>query len=174
MERLRGLWPIGAGALAAAVTAVLAFALFLQVEVSDLRDENDELAAGIESADEALQQQRQLMAVLAAPDVQQIILEPTDPTSVATVSYYWSGSTRAGALFCNDLPPLREGQTFQVWLTTEDGIYAIGSFQSWDGVGQHYLNLEDVPARPLAIGVSIEDTPDAAEPGDMLLIADLQ
>jgi len=174
MERLRGLWPIGAGALAAAVTAVLAFALFLQVEVSDLRDENDELAAGIESVDEALEQQRQLMAVLAAPDVQQVSLEPTDPASAATVSYYWSGSTRAGALFCNDLPPLREGQTFQVWLTTEDGIYAIGSFQSWDGVGQHYLNLEDVPARPLAIGVSIEDTPDAAEPGDMLLFAELR
>ncbi|MEE8347091.1 MAG: anti-sigma factor [Dehalococcoidia bacterium] len=174
MERLRRLWPIGAGALAVAVTASLAFALILQVEVGDLKDENDELAAEIDSADELLIEQRQLMAVLAAPDVQQISLESRDPTSAATAVYHWSGAAKAGALFCKDLPQLGEGQLYQVWLTTEDGVYAIGSFETWDGVGQLYLNLEDVPARPLAIGMSIEDTPNADQPSEIFLFAELR
>ena len=113
------------------------------------------------------------MAVLAAPDVQQVSLEPTDPTSPATVVYHWSGAARAGALLCGHLPPLREEHVYQVWLMTEAGTYALGSFETWDGTGQLYLDLADIPERPVAIGVSIEDTPVLNEPGDMFLFIEL-
>ncbi len=174
VERLRRLWPIGAGALAAAAAASLAFALFLQAEVNDLRDENSQFAAEIESVDVQLTQQQQIMAVLAAPDVQQISLEPADPTSAAAAVYYWSSAAGAGALLCNNLPALQQGQVYQFWILTDDGTHGVGSYESYHGIGQLSVDLADIPGRPVAIGVSIEDTPDAEEPGGMFLFAEFR
>ena len=175
VERLRGLWPFGVGALAAAAVASLAFALFLQLEVSDLRDESDELATEIESADAVLTQQQQLMAVLAAPDAQKISLEPTDPSAPAAIAYHWSGTAQVGALFCDSLPALQEGQVYLLWLIAGDGRgHRLGSCDSLDGGGQIIVDLRGVPEHPVAIGVSIEDSPDAQEPGEMLLFATLR
>jgi len=174
LERLRRLWPAGAGLLAATATAALAFALFLQMQVSDLRGENDQLSARIESADARLTEQQQVMAVLTASDMQHIHLEPTDPTSSAAAIYHWSGSAKAGAILCNHLPPLQDGQVYQVWFLTESGSYPAGRFQSRDGIGQLSVALEDTPERPVAIGVSIEDAEHVDEPGEMFLIAELQ
>lgn len=174
LERLRRLWPAGAGLLAATATAAIAFALFLQAEVSDLRGENDQLAAQIESADARLTEQQQVLAVLAASDMQHIHLQPTDPTSSAAAIYHWSGSANSGAMTCNHLPPLQDGQVYQVWFLTESESYPAGRFQSRDGVGQLSMALEDMPERPVAIGVSIEYAEDPHEPGEMFLIAELQ
>jgi len=168
---------VGAGVLAAAATAAAAFvfAIFLQAQVNDLRGENDQLVSQIESANARLTQQQQVVALLAAPDAQQVKLEPTDPASSAAAVYYWSSSTKAGAITCNHLPPLQEGQVYQVWFLTESGSYPVGRFQSWDGVGQLSMALEDLPERPVSIGVSIEDAADVVEePGEMFLIAELQ
>jgi hypothetical protein len=173
-ERLRSLWPAGAAVLVATAAASLAFALFLQAEVNDLRDENDQLAAQIETADVRLTQQQQLMAILAAPDSQQISLEPTDPASSASAVYHWSGFAKAGALFCNNLPHLEEGQVYQVWFLTENDSYSAGTFDFWDGAGQFSTDLEKIPARPLTIGVSIESAGAAREPGEMFMRAELQ
>jgi len=174
LERLRTLWPAGVGLLAATTAASLALALFLQMQVSDLRGEKDQLAAQIESADARLTQQQQVMALLAAPDTQHIHLEPTDPTSSAAAVYQWSGAAKAGAITCNHLPPLQEGQVYQVWFLTESESYPTGRFESWDGIGQLSMALEDLPERPVAIGVSIENAGDVGEPGEMLLLAELQ
>jgi len=174
LERLRGLWPAGVGLLAATAAATLAFALFLQAEVSDLRGEKDQLAAQIESADARLTEQQQVMAVLAASDMQHIHLQPTDPTSSAAAVYHWSGAAKAGAILCNNLPPLQEGQVYQVWFLTESGSYPAGRFQSSHDIGHLSMALEDSPERPVAVGVSIEYAEDVEEPGEMLLIAELQ
>jgi hypothetical protein len=170
MQLLRRLWPVGAGIVTAAAVASLTFAFFLQAEVDDLRDENDQLEAQVEDADEMLNEQRQLMAILAAPDVQQVRLDATDPTTSAGAVYQWSRSAGTGALLCNNLPALQEGQEYKVWFLTQDHSYAAGSFQTWDGIGQLTMNLEDLPELPVAIGVSIEHV-DAQEPGEMFLLA---
>jgi cell division protein FtsB len=174
LERVRRLWPAGVGLLAATAAASLAVALFLQMELSDLRSENDRLTAEVESADARLAEQQQVMALLSAPDAQQIRLEPTDPASSAAAVYHWSGSARAGALTCNHLPPLQEGQVYQVWFLTESESYPAGRFRSWDGIGQLSVALEDLPERPVAIGVSIEYSEGVGEPSEMFLIAELQ
>jgi hypothetical protein len=173
MQLLRRLWPVGAGIVTAAAVASLTFAFFLQAEVDDLRVENDQLEAQVEDADEILTEQRQLMAILAAPDVQQVRLAATDHTTAAGAVYQWSSSTGAGALLCNNLPALQEGQEYKVWFLTQDHSYEAGSFQTWDGIGQLTLDLGDLPELPVAIGVSIEDV-DAQEPGLMFLFAEFQ
>jgi hypothetical protein len=173
-DRLRRLWPAGIAVLAAGATASLALALFLQTQVSDLRDDNDQLAAEVESASARLTEQQQVMAVLAAPDTQQIALEPTDPTSHAGAIYHWSGSAQSGALVCNNLPNLQAGQVYQVWFLTGFSSYAAGSFEAWDGIGQLGMDLEGIPEHPDAIVVAIEDAGGADEPGDMILFAEFQ
>lgn len=173
MQLLRRLWPVGAGIVTATAVASLTFAFFLQAEVDDLRVENDQLEAQVEDAGEILTEQRQLMAILAAPDVQQVRLDATDHTTSADAVYQWSSSTGTGALLCNNLPALQEGQVYKVWFLTQDHSYEAGSFQSWDGIGQLTMDLGDLPELPVAIGVSIEDV-DAQEPGPMFLFAEFQ
>ncbi len=170
----RRLLPVGAGVVAAGAAASLGFAIFLQTEVSDLRSDNSQLVAEIETADTRLSQQQQLITVLAAPDIQQVSLEATDPASPATAVYQWSDSGGTGALLCNNLASLQQGQVYQVWFLTEGDSYPAGSFQTWDGIGQLSTDLDDLPQRPIAIGVSIEDAEGAAEPGELFLRAKFQ
>ncbi len=173
-ERLRRLWPVGLGVLSATAAASLAFALFLQVQVSDLRGENDRLTSQIQTTDTRLTQQQQVMTLLAAPDVQQIRLEPTDPASSAGAVYHWSAATKMGAILCNNLPRLQEGDAYQIWFLTEDDTYPAGRFEIWDGSGQTSMYLEDIPEHPVAVGVSIEHAQDVDEPGEMFLLAELE
>ena len=174
LERVRKLWPLGAGALAATAVASLAFALVLQTEVSDLRDDKDDLAAGVATAEVRLTEQQQLTTVLNAPDVQTVSLAPTSSTSSAGAVYHWSGSARGGALLCNNLPTLQEGQVYRVWFLTEGDSHSAGSFYTWDGVGQLSLDLDDLPESPVAIGVSIQDADGVEEPGEWFLFTELQ
>ena len=171
-KRLRWLWPAATGVLAAGAVAALAFALVLQAEVNDLRGDRDRLASDVQNAGGVLEEQRQLMAVLAAPDAQQINLQPADPGSEALAVYYWSSSTRTGALLSNNLPPLREGQLYHAWLLTGDEVYDAGSFEAWNGAGQLSMDIKDVSGRPVGIGVSIEDAAGAEQPREMLLFAE--
>ncbi len=171
LQFVRRLWPVGAGIVTAAAVASLTFAFFLQAEVDDLRDENDQLEAVVEDAGETLNEQSQIMAVLAAPDVQEVTLDATDLTTSAGATYQWSNSAGTGALLCNNLPALQAGQEYKVWFLTQDHSYAAGSFQIWDGIGQLTMDLEDLPELPVAIGVSVEHV-DAQEPGEMFLLAE--
>ena len=191
LQFVRGLWPVGAGIVTAAAAASLTFAFFLQTEVDDLRGENDQLSAVIENtgdrlteqqqlistevetASERLTEQQQIMAVIVAPDVQQVTLDPTDSTTSAGAVYHSSDSTGTGALLCNNLPALQGGQEYKVWFLTQDHSYEAGSFQTWDGIGQLTMDLEDLPELPVAIGVSIEHV-DAREPGEMFLLAEFE
>jgi hypothetical protein len=113
------------------------------------------------------------MAILAAPDVQQVRLDATDHTTSAGAVYQWSSSAGAGVLLCNNLPALQEGQEYKVWFLTEDHTYAAGSFQTWGGIGQLAMGLEDLPELPVAIGVSVGHV-DAQEPGEMFLLAEFE
>ncbi len=117
---LRRAWPAAAGAFAAAAAAALAFAVVLQLQVTDLRDENSRLEGRLQESNSVLQQQGQLMAVLAAPDAQEVVLQPTSPGQDALGVYYWSRASRKGFFLGSGLPALQEGQVYQVWFMTED------------------------------------------------------
>jgi hypothetical protein len=105
---------------------------------------------------------------------QQVKLEPTDPASSAAAVYHWSGAAKMAGFLCNNLPPLQEGQVYQVWFFTGSDSYPVGKFQSWHGIGQLTRALEDLPGRPVAVGLSIEDAEDVEEPREVVLIAQLQ
>lgn len=171
---LRRLWPVGAGAMAAGIAASLAFVAFVQAEVDDLRGDNSRLQADLVAAGEQLSQQREVMSVLAAPDTQQVTLQPTDPGSPAAGVFHWSGTSRSGALLCNNLPALPEGQVYTVWLLTDSGVQKVGTFTAWDGIGQLGVDMNAVQGRAVGIGMSVEESEDAQEPGEMFLYADFR
>ncbi len=171
---LSRLWPVGAAALAASALAALALAVFAQTELADLRDENSQLGRQVSRADSLLGDQRQLMAVLAAPDVQKVSLRPDDTQSEAVAVYYWSEWTDAGFLLCNNLPRLPEGQFYQAWLMTDEGGVPVGSFSSWKGIGQVPVDLEAAGGQPIAIAVSIEDIEDQGNSESPILVGAIQ
>lgn len=162
-------WPSFTEAQQAA--ASLALSVSLQQAPESLRKG---ILAEIERASARLTAQQQTIATLAAPDIQQVSLEPTDPTSSAGAAYHWSDATKSGALVCNNLPTLNEGQVYQVWLLSESGSHSAGSFHSRDGIGRLNLDLSAAPERPLAIGVSVESAEGAHQPGEMFLIAEFR
>lgn len=171
---LSRLWPVGAGALAASALAALALAVFTQAEMADLRDENSDLGRQLSQADSLLGDQRQLMAVLAAPDLQKVSLRPDDTQSKAVAVYYWSEWTDTGFLVCANLPRLAEGQFYQAWLMTDEGEVPVGSFRSWKGIGQIPVDLETSGGQPTAIAVSIEDIEDEKDSEDPILVGAIQ
>jgi hypothetical protein len=174
---LQRLAPVGAGLITAGAAAALAFAIFLQTQVNDLQQENDDLTARVQTAGAQISQQRNLMSILAAPDAEQITLVSTTPTaqseSATAATYRWSKSAGKGALFCNELPRLEEGQVYRLWFVTPTDAYEAGSFYSWEGVGQMSVDLDDVPSGVTRIGISIQDADDNRKPDSMLLLADL-
>jgi hypothetical protein len=169
---LSRLWPVGAGAFAAAAAASLAFAVVLQSEVSDLRDEHDFLAAEVESADRLISDQRQLMTVFTAPDMREVEME-SEPGMDIKASYHWSRDYKVGAILCDKLPALAEGEVYKVWFLGGDEVQEIDSFYTWDGIGP--FSLEDVerPASgPVTIGLSVEPV-DSPRPTRMVVWAEL-
>lgn len=174
LERLRRLWPVGAALLAAASGAALALALFLQTEVSDLRDERESLAQQVRQAEAMAFQQQQMLAVLSAPDVRELRIEPTSPDSRALAVYYWSPSSNKGVILCNNLPPLTEEQVYQVWLMVDGQPVPAGTLDMRGGFGQLHMDLEAMERPPQGIGISIEPASGSDSPsGEMFLYASL-
>lgn len=172
---LRRRWPAAAtGALAVAGVAALAFAAVLQVELNDVQDENNRLERQVQEADLLLGEQRQLTAVLSAPDLRELDIPSMSPESDALAVYYWSRATQRGFVVCNNLPSLAEGQVYQAWFITDGEAIAAGTFTSWNGIGQLPMDLSILDRSPEAIGISIEEAGGSPQPtSDMFLYASL-
>ena len=172
---LKRLWPAGVGVLAAAGVAALVLAVFVQAEMNDLQDENGQLERQVQEAGTLLGEQRQLMAVMAAPDLQQVSLHSPQPGSDALATYYWSLNTQSGFLVCNKLPPLAENQSYQVWILADGEAIPAGTFQPWKGIGQLPIDLSISDKRHTAIIVTIEDADGSDRPsGEPFLLASLE
>ncbi|MBI2913753.1 MAG: anti-sigma factor [Chloroflexi bacterium] len=167
-------WPALAGALAAAAVAALALAAFLQVQMDDLRSDNRQLEQQVSRSDELLGRQRQFMALLTAPDVQEVTLPPVESGSQALGVYYWSKATRKGFLVCNNLPQIEEGQVYQAWFLSDGEAIPAGTFEYWNGIGELPMDLSVLDGPPDAIGLSIEAAGGSEWPsGEMVLLGSL-
>jgi len=158
----------------AAAVAVAAFAAVLQIQMNDLREENGRLLQQMEDSQRLLAQQGQMVAVLAAADVQELDLRPTSAASQAVAVYYWSRASRRGFLVGNNLPPLQQGQVYQAWLVTDSRTPSAGTFEGWNGTAQLPMDLSTLDQPPKAIAVSIEQTGGSQQPsGPLILWGDL-
>lgn len=175
LERLRRWWPAGIALLGAATLAAVAFAALLQVQVSDLRSERDRLRQELRQAEALLAPQQELAALLAAPDMEEITLAPASREIDAVAVYYWSPSARKGGLLSSNLPPLEEGEVYQLWLIVGGERIPAGILHSWHGMGQMVVDLTSLEQPLEGVGITREKADGSTEPtGEMLLYGSIR
>jgi hypothetical protein len=158
---------VAVATVAAAGVAALVFAVVLQVQLSDLRDDNSALVEQMETSDG-------IVRVLSAPDRRAFDIPPASPETQSTAVFQWSAAHREGFVTCNKLPPLEGGQVYQVWLYVDGTPTSAGTFRTVDGVGQLGLDLTMMDAPVSAVGITLEEVDGATEPtGKMLLYGSL-
>jgi hypothetical protein len=156
-DRLRFGWPAAAGAFGVAGVVALVFAALVQVQLSDLRGENDDLEAMVAAGEETVDGMQEIMTVfLRADDLQTRPFDVrADQGADSSVTYSWSQELQKGFILCDSLPSLPAGQTYQAWFATDGSTQSAGQFASRDGSCSLPLGL-DGTTRPPGVGITIE------------------
>ena len=76
----------------------------------------------------ATQSQDDIEDIVAEPDLQRISMDGTLMAPGASGRYLWSTEAHSGALVVTKLPPLAEGQEYQLWLVYDDRWAPAGTF----------------------------------------------
>ena len=157
LPRLRPTWRSAVGALGVAAVSALFFASLLQVQVTGLRGDRNDIAQELTAASTALEQQRQIVAVLSASDSEKIPMDSAALRSQAESVYNWSRDTAAGFIVCNNFPALPPGEVYQIWFTRTGHVEPVATFVPHaDGGCQIPMDMTRVDWRPGGIGISIE------------------
>lgn len=153
--RLRLNRRIAVRAVTLAGVAALVFSAFLQLQMSSLRGDKDELEQQLSITSSELEQQRQIVAVLSASDSRKIAMEAALRSPAESV-YNWSRDNAAGFIVCRDFPAPAEGTVYQIWFTTEGRAEPVATFVPQDGGCQIPIDMSRVDWRPMGIGISVE------------------
>ena len=143
-------------ALALGGVAALAFAVFLQAQLSNLRGDKDQLQDQLSAASSELEQQRQIVAVLSAQDTQKVAMEPASLRSQAESVYNWSQDNAAGFIVCRNFPELAPGRVYEVWFVTGEQAEPVATFLPRDGACQIPMDMRRMNWRPEGIAISVE------------------
>ncbi|WP_201788473.1 anti-sigma factor [Rathayibacter sp. VKM Ac-2630] len=87
-----------------------------------------------------------------APDAQEAV---STVASGETATLVWSGSLGRSALVVEDLAPLPDGKTYELWYIDSTGPVAAGLFEGGDG--RTVAPLEGTMAEGAVVAVTIED-----------------
>jgi len=153
--RLRLTRRVAVRVVAFAGVAALAFSAFLQVQLSDLRDDKDNLQQQLSATTSELEQQRQIVAVLSASDSRKVAMEAALRSQAESV-YNWSRDNAAGFIVCRNFPAPPEGSVYQIWFTTEGHAEPVATFVPQDGGCQIPMDMSRMDWRPMGIGISVE------------------
>jgi anti-sigma-K factor RskA len=136
--------------LAVVVLGLLAWTVLLQGQMSDLRGDNDRLAAAqaegergvaqvrqeLAQAVEAQQsmftlveEQRRLATAVLDPQAQEVELTASPEHSSMQARYVWSPQYETGVLLANNLPILPLDLTYQLWLVQGEQMTPVGTFR---------------------------------------------
>lgn len=173
-QRFRLGWPVASGAFAATSAAAVIFAAFLQVQVSDLKDENSALESNLRSAtfsmeqqlaaaDTRLTEQQTIFTVLADSNKEEVKVGPSSATVQATAYYTWSPDTKKGFVRCENLPSLPPGKVYQLWVTSERKAHPVATVQPDNGWCQVPLDMDFLTGDMAGIGISVEQLPGGIE-----------
>jgi anti-sigma-K factor RskA len=177
-------WVSTAGWLSAAALLLLSlglgsYSMSLQREISGLRTQVGALNARLNESEQrvtvatrlvALADQR--MAVLTAPDLKQVDLQGQQPVAPRASGRAFYSRSRGLVFTASDLPPLRAGRTYQLWVVTAQSPVSAGLLEidSAGRVTQAFNTPPDI-ANPVAIAVTEEPAGGAPAPtGDKYLV----
>jgi len=164
-QRLRPRWRTTFRAVGLAGVVALVFSAFLQVQMSGLRGDKNDLEQQLTATDTELEQQRQIVAVLSASDTRKVPMDAAAIRTQAGSVYHWSPENDTGFIICHNFPPLPQGRVYQVWFTAEDGpAEPVATFAPQDGGCQIPMDMSRLEWRPAGIGISVEPEGGSARP----------
>ena len=177
-------WVTTGGWLSAAALLLVSlglgnYSMRLQREISGLRTAVSDLNARLNQSEQrvtvatrlvALADQR--MAVLIAPDLTQVDLQGQQPVAPRASGRAFYSRSRGLIFTASDLPPLRSGRAYQLWVVTAQSPVSAGllDVDASGRVTQAFTPPPDLP-RPVAIAVTEEPAGGVPAPtGDKYLV----
>ncbi len=131
-----------AAAAGVAIVGTLAWAIVLQLQLNDVRDENRDLVALLDGdASSRLSAHENIIYLLFEEDMAHVELEAVDSAKAAEALYVWSPADRIGVLLCNDLPHPPAGMAYQLWFES-DGSFSDGGMLMPDAEGSARLIVQ--------------------------------
>jgi hypothetical protein len=177
-------WMSTAGWLSAAALFLISlglggYSMSLQREISGLRTEVGDLNARLNQSEQRVTVATRLvaladarMAVLTAPDLTQVDLQGQQPVAPRASGRAFYSRSRGLVFTASDLPPLRAGRTYQLWVVTAQSPVSAGLLEL-DTAGRvtQVFNTPPDLAAPVAIAVTEEPAGGVAAPtGDKYLV----
>jgi hypothetical protein len=104
-----------------------------------------------------------LIAVLVERDVSMMTLtsrSAKDPYA----RVFWDRSRNAWTMFARNLPALKPGRTYQLWIVTAKATVSAGTFQAVNGVGVMRATFAVTPENLRAVAVTEEPAGGVAQP----------
>jgi anti-sigma-K factor RskA len=129
-------WVSTAGWLSAAALLVVSlglggYSMSLQREIEGLRTEVGDLNARLNQSEQRVTVATRLvaladarMAILTAPDMTQVDLQGQQPVAPRASGRAFYSRSRGLVFTASDLPPLRPGRTYQLWVITQQPVSA--------------------------------------------------
>lgn len=156
---LRGLrrWGMNLSSLVAALALLVAagstfWALSLRAEVQAQQ-------ARIQTLSVRAENYQRVAAVLQAADTQIRVLQGTDTAPSAFGRVYIDPESSEGMLMVRNLPPLPQGQVYQLWVNGADGRRQSAGVLTWtdrQGNGYTLIKCPETLARWQSFGVTLE------------------
>ncbi len=117
-----------------AAAASLLLATGLGVYASGLRGRVGSLEQRNAALENTLERRESTLAALAGPEVRVVELASTQQRE-PTGRMFWNPRRRRYTFYAYNLPPVREGREYQLWLITPEGPVAAPTFPVRDGTG---------------------------------------
>lgn len=163
-------WLAAAASLLIAI-GLGAYALSLRGQVSSLEQQTASLARERGRLESTLAERESTLAALAGPDVRVISLASTQQRAPSG-RMFWNPARRRYTFFAYNLPQVRPGREYQLWLITPEGPVAAPTFRPGrDGVGS-VEGAYDLPNDQIrAVAVTEEPAGGLPKPtGEVLIV----
>jgi anti-sigma-K factor RskA len=177
-------WVSTAGWLSAAALTLVSiglggYSMSLQREIAGLRAEVGDLNARLNQSEQRVTVATRLvaladarMAVLTAPDLTQVDLQGQQPVAPRASGRAFYSRSRGLVFTASDLPPLRAGRAYQLWVVTAQAPVSAGLLEV-DAAGRVIQAFNTPPdlQNPVAIAVTEEPAGGVPAPlGDKYLV----
>jgi len=149
-------WQAAAAALVLVSLGGLSWGVVLQRRLASVRHERD-----------------LVLSIASRPDLVRLQMTGTSAAPSASGQYLWSSTEARGALVAENLPPLPEGKTYQLWAVYPDKWVSGGRLPiDAEGNGSVIVRFSgDAPGgKPLWFCVTVEPVPDGARHSDAMVL----
>jgi anti-sigma-K factor RskA len=171
-------WQAVAAALLLVSLGGLSWGAFLQRRVDTLSARDSAVRADATAQSARLASVRDerdvVLSIASRPDLLRLEMTGTGAAPASSGQYLWSSTEARGALVAENLPPLPEGKSYQLWAVYAENKWVSGGRFPVDAEGNGSVIVRpggDAPGgKPLWFCVTVEPVPDGARHIDAMVL----